>query len=326
MTGITSKPKASVVKPDVDTICKHAGYSGLSNTVLNKILDLLTSPNQLDQSSQNALLKYLYPSEKVPSHSVYQIVASLGPGKSKASTKTQQGLLRWLIVVYDLLENRAALPRLYSVLFNLLDVLYLRAYICHLLVKITRWQHVKPFRVDMLQHLGDGFTKDADLVKLINVFEYLAPESFEHQKLKLPAQFTHPDPLWAETLYNIWTRNGVILPEGALSTEGIKIGRQVVRGHTVSEKEDRSNRVFDLQNLDDIVKDLGRLRISHLSQHDLGDGLLRQYLILRDKDLNREQVDECLTAIFEHQMLEGEPPGREVLDDVLAYTKHTKVS
>jgi centromere protein I len=88
----------------------------------------------------------------------------------------QAALLRWLVMVYNVLEDYTALLQLYGVLFNLLDMFNLR-YVCatsqsrmqakgiddvrwltqrfrshlaHLLALLTRRIHVKPFRIQKL--------------------------------------------------------------------------------------------------------------------------------------------------------------------------------
>lgn len=68
----------------------------------------------------------LYPASKVSSELVCLVVASLGYGKSKPAGPIQSLLLKWIIVVYEMLEVPSILSNLYSVLFNMLDLLSLR--------------------------------------------------------------------------------------------------------------------------------------------------------------------------------------------------------
>ena len=90
------------------------------------MLDILRSPNYLDQGSVTTLIKSLYPADKVTAASICSIVASLGQGEQKPSPITQSLLLQWIVLVYDVLEDITTLQRLYSVLFNLLDMLSIR--------------------------------------------------------------------------------------------------------------------------------------------------------------------------------------------------------
>ena len=146
-------------------ICAYAYECGLSAHALNVVIDIVTQSNFLDQSSVTALVKGLYPAGRVSSHLVCRIVASLGNGRDKPSAATQNLLLRWVIMIYEVLESPTFVSSLYAVLFNMLDMTSLRlddsafcysaanelrASVCHLLAIITRRKHVKPFRIQML--------------------------------------------------------------------------------------------------------------------------------------------------------------------------------
>lgn len=98
----------------------------MSTEHLGRIVDVVALPNALDQATIGALIRNLYPVEKVPDTVVVNIVASLGHGNAKPSHNVQAALLKWLIMVYGIIENQKILSRLYAVLFNLLDTLALR--------------------------------------------------------------------------------------------------------------------------------------------------------------------------------------------------------
>ena len=125
---LPSRSRSRQISPIVNSICAQAYERGLPNEQLGKILTLLPSHNHLDQGSLTTLIKGLFPAERVSSTFICGIVASLGQGYDKPSTATQGLLLRWIILVYDVLEDLATLQKLYSVLFNLLDMLSIRYY------------------------------------------------------------------------------------------------------------------------------------------------------------------------------------------------------
>lgn len=56
-----------------------------------------------------------------------RVVAALGHGTLKASLTLQAGLLKWLVMVYHVLETPAVLGQAYPVLFNLLDTAAIRS-------------------------------------------------------------------------------------------------------------------------------------------------------------------------------------------------------
>jgi centromere protein I len=95
----------------------------LANASLSRLVDLITLPSELDQASLGSLIRNLYPASKVPDAVITRVVASLRPG---LTFTVQAALLKWLIMVYDVLENQGILSQLYSILFNLLDTIAIR--------------------------------------------------------------------------------------------------------------------------------------------------------------------------------------------------------
>ena len=115
-------------KPTIatNTVCEYAYENGFDRETLVDLVNLVTSPGHLDQATLSALVRNLYPLERVPVDVVQVIVGALGEGSNKPSVAIQSGLLRWLIMVYDALEQQKVLGRLYGILFNLLDMISLR--------------------------------------------------------------------------------------------------------------------------------------------------------------------------------------------------------
>ena len=98
----------------------------MAEDALASLIDIITVPNSLDQASLARIVRHLYPASKVRDEVVTIVVASLGQGSGKAGSPVQVALLKWLILIYDVLEDRDFLARLYAVLFNLLDTLSIR--------------------------------------------------------------------------------------------------------------------------------------------------------------------------------------------------------
>lgn len=71
-------------------------------------------------------MRSLYPAGPVSDDVVLTVVGSLGHGQLKPSLPIQSLLLRWLVMVYHILDSRAVLSRSYAVLFNLLDTAAIR--------------------------------------------------------------------------------------------------------------------------------------------------------------------------------------------------------
>lgn len=88
---------------------------------LDSLVNLVTTPNYLDQASQAAIIRNLYPAEAVSRDSVLRVVSCLGHGTLKPSLTLQAALIKWLITVHHTLESPQVLSQAYPVLFNLLD-------------------------------------------------------------------------------------------------------------------------------------------------------------------------------------------------------------
>lgn len=99
---------------------------GLLPDTLNELIELVTTPNLLDQASLASIVRSLYPATKVSRDVVLRVLSCFGVGKLKPSLNLQAALLRWLILVYHVLETPAVLSQAYTVLFNLLDTAAIR--------------------------------------------------------------------------------------------------------------------------------------------------------------------------------------------------------
>ncbi|OLN86874.1 Inner centromere protein mis6 [Colletotrichum chlorophyti] len=136
-----AKRRSTSIKPTIERAASLAYESGLLPEPLSELIDLLTRPSYLDQASLNSLLKNLYPATRLSSDCVLRIVGCLGHGELKPSLALQANILKWLIMVYHVIEKPAVLSQAYAVLFNLLDTAAIRPQLCHLLALITRRKH-----------------------------------------------------------------------------------------------------------------------------------------------------------------------------------------
>lgn len=110
----------------MEKLISKAYEDGLSNASLDKLLDIITLPSELDQASLGVLVKNMYPADKVTDSIIVKVVGSLGHGRNKCSFAIQALFLKWLIMVYEVLEHPEILSQLYGVLFNLLDTMAIR--------------------------------------------------------------------------------------------------------------------------------------------------------------------------------------------------------
>ncbi|AEO56897.1 hypothetical protein MYCTH_100290 [Thermothelomyces thermophilus ATCC 42464] len=144
---VPAKRRQTNIKSTVEKATALLYDRGALPDELARLVDLLTVRNHLDQASLGAIVRNLYPSGKVSDEVVLRFIGALGHGQLKPSFPLQALFLRWLVMVYHLLENPAVLSQVYSVLFNLLDTAAIRPQLCHLLALVTRRKHVRPFRI-----------------------------------------------------------------------------------------------------------------------------------------------------------------------------------
>ena len=259
------------------------------------------------------------------------VVNGLGYGSRKASVSNQQLLLKWMIMVHDILEDPSVLSGLYSVFFNLLDMNSLRADLCPLLAQITRRKHVRPFRVQMLQNLSKKVGREPALSKLMQIYDAYVPSILD---IKRPAgrvpEFSHPDPEWANQLHLVRERAD-LSADSLHQQEGYLSFHQGTKRLRLSASVEGSYSLDRIDNAEDLVNNVEKIRIAGLATSDLDDPVLQRYLALGSEDTHTEDIDECFSRALIQQLdsltsgRDAKKPLAEVLDEALAYTLYIKV-
>jgi len=292
-----------------------------------------TISKSIDQTSQNALIKCLYPAKPVSSDLIYSIISSLGHGTLKASVPTQQALIKWLIMTYEFQEDTAALSKCYGVLFNLLDTTSLRAELCHLLSIITRKKHVKPFRIMLLNDLSITAGQEPALQKVLLVYEGYAPKSMNVGKVsqKVSLGFASPDAEWSARLDKIQENT-------KLQTENPTVQDLVQEDSSTQAIHDSSNTTNKVKSNStekhhEVITSLSKPFPTELTLSDLSNRTFQSHATLMPADDLAARLHDLLTPIFEQQLNNLES-GREtetekalanILEKVLIFTKFTKV-
>ena len=310
----------------------YAQQHGLTTATLKRLLEVLTSANALDQITQKALIKVLYPADQIPFDLICIVVSGLGFGSRKASVSNQQLLLKWMIMVHHILEDPSMFSNLYSVFFNLLDMNGLRADLCPLLVKITRRRHVRPFRIQMLQNLSKKVGREPALSKLMQSYDSYAPGILDVKRSagQMP-ESSHPDPEWANQLQRIRERINRPSPYPVYEPEATLSFRRRNKRPRLSASVEGSYSLDRVDNAEDLVNNIEKIRITGLATSDLDDSVLQRYTVLGSENTHTEDIDECLSRAFTQQLdslasgRDAKKPLGEVLDEALAYTRYTKV-
>ncbi|KAG4027718.1 hypothetical protein MFRU_027g00110 [Monilinia fructicola] len=335
---IPAKQRSVKVSNHVDSLCARAYGEGLSNASLERLIDIITLPNELDQGSIGSLIKHLYPTSKVPDAIIIKVVGSLGHGEAKPSYVAQAALLKWIVLIYDVLENQKILSQLYAVIFNLLDTIALRSQLCHVLSLITRRKHVRPFRIQALMQLTRKAGHDPALVGLMRVYKDYYPEVIVGDVTSGRASvFTHPNREWRERLGEIQEDHLRRIEDELASTHrNFRVSRKSAKErkygflpevHT-SYAQDISITLEELENVDDFIQKLEKIELPNQLVAAIHDPLLQKFLHLRSSEVTQQRIDYWLLAFFEDQLENGRTSETQIpdmLEVILRYTRLTKI-
>ncbi|PHH89259.1 hypothetical protein CDD83_6394 [Cordyceps sp. RAO-2017] len=333
---VPPKSRASNIKPTVARLASLAYDRGLLPDALAQLVDLVATPSFLDQASLGSIARKLYPREKVPRHVLLRVVAALGHGALKPSMTLQASLLRWLIMVFHILEDRALLARAYPVLFNLLDTAAIRPQLAHLLALLTRRKHVRPFRIQALLNLSRQTANDPHVVGLLRVFKDYYPEIIVGEAVRGKASaFKHPDIEWRQRLVEIQDAH---LRQTETSTNGPQNGFSVnkpVNGSAraglipmvqTSQANEDSVTLEEVDNVTSFVQNLERIELPNQLVAVLADPLLQKLLMLRPSAESDRRVVNWLGSVL-RDVVDGDADDEtiwEALEVVSEFVARTK--
>jgi centromere protein I len=324
------------------TIASDAYDGGIPIEILEQLVDVITKPNHLDQATITTLIKNLYALEKIPSIIVTKVVCCLGPSKLKPSPATQVLLVRWLLLVYECLDDQSHLSKLYAVLFNSLDMISLRRPLCHLLSLITRRKHVKPFRIqalmELLRNAGDD---EKELVGFLRVFKNYYPDIIVGEVGRSRFFFKHPDPEWSARLKQLQDRNRERVSSLTTSNTfqvvrrgGVKRSKveAVIPDVQTSRVQANHTSLEELRNVYDFVERLEKIELPNQVVSVLGDRLAQKYMLLVGPKIAKLRLEDWLEAFLRDEAERAHSNGfgeseslGYVLGAAAGYVRATKV-
>ncbi|TVY49879.1 Inner kinetochore subunit [Lachnellula occidentalis] len=334
---VPAKKRAIKIAGRVDKVCSKAYEEGFPSASLSRVIDIITLPNELDQASINSLIRNLYPASKVSDSIVTRVVASLGHGRAKPSYNAQAALLKWLVMVYDVLENRKILSQLYAILFNLLDTIAIRSQLCHVLSLITRRKHVRPYRIQILMELTRQAGNEPPLVGLMRVFKDYYPDVIVGDVTSGRASvFTHPNHEWRQRLEEIQTVHFQKTQDGLPSEQRtFRANRRGTRQTKpsvlpevrTSHAQESTVTLEEIEDVHDFVQRLEKIEPPNQLVAVIQDPLLQKFLQLRSSEVYARRVDSWLMAFFEDQLEAGDTSEIKILEmlkSIQGYTRYTK--
>ncbi|KAK3906525.1 centromere protein I [Staphylotrichum tortipilum] len=333
---VPAKRRKTGIKSTVERLSSVLYAQGALPDELARLVDLLTIRAHLDQVSLASIVRNLYPSAKVADDVVLRLVGALGHGQLKASLPLQALFLRWLIMVYHLLENPTILSQAYGVLFNLIDTAAIRPQLCHLLALITRRKHVRPFRIQAILGLSRQTGSDPNLTALLRVFKNYYPEIIVGDITKgRAASFKHPDPSWREKLDEIQRKRSERYDDGA-ARNGFAINHDIGRPligaktlfpavHTFHAQE-TSVTLEEIDSAESLAGKLEKIELPSQLVAVLADPLLQKFMLLRPDAEASSRISNWLTACLADVASGDAETGLllDILDVVHPYALATK--
>ncbi|XP_048371026.1 centromere protein I [Sphaerodactylus townsendi] len=197
-------PKNEVLQKHLVTVEKIAQERGLAPEELDILLKIALS-GKFAEVVSTRLLKNLVPTSAIMEDSVVSAVSWLCV--AKCSRGTQVLFLKWLIAMFDFIDQKEQVNALYGFFFSFLQVEKLFPFACHVLYLLTRKKNVKPFRVRRLLDLQAKIGAEPPLQALLLLYKNFCPEMVS---VTLPTntkvQFKNSENLWKTAISNIKRR------------------------------------------------------------------------------------------------------------------------
>ncbi|KAJ9660757.1 hypothetical protein H2201_006836, partial [Coniosporium apollinis] len=221
-------------------------------------------------------------------------------------------LVRWLTLIYDVLEDQAIFSRLYGVLFNLLDTFALRAPLCRLLCFVTCRKHVRPFRIHRLLELLRAAGHEPDLVGLPQVYKDYCPGMFAGDTVYVRGYVPPlPNVEWRARLLKIQSEHSRGLEDATvLQQNGFRVMRHGAKPSKVTvlpevhthRPNDSTATLEEINGVDSFLDNLHRIEFPSQMVSSLRDPLLQKYLMLNASELALCRTEFWLQAYLAEEL------------------------
>lgn len=205
----------------VEMIEDVAHNNGLQHDQVENLVKLVTSAKYADSVSSR-LVKCLIPQGLVPSSAVVKVASRMCTNKLSLNMKVL--LVRWILIIFNLIDDLKDLHSLYGVFFLFLESNMLCPHICHLLYYLTRKKDVQHFRIKKLLDLQSRMGIKPHLVGLISIYKIHCPNlvSLASSSSNKKLWFKESDMSWREAIKKVQTRyNAPILLDSFLLSVGV---------------------------------------------------------------------------------------------------------
>ncbi|KAH0631005.1 hypothetical protein JD844_004467 [Phrynosoma platyrhinos] len=202
--------KNEVLQKHLATVEKIAQERGLKPKEIDVLLNVALS-GKFGEVANTRLLKNLIPTSTITGDSVVAAVSWLCVGK--CSCNTQVTFLKWLITMFEFIDQKEKINALYGFFFNFLQDEKLLPFACHVLYLLTRRENVKPFRVRRLLDLYTRRGPEPTLQALLLMYKNFAPEMVSVTlPTKIKIRFRNSENMWKTAINTIKRRIYGALP------------------------------------------------------------------------------------------------------------------
>ncbi|XP_023559227.1 centromere protein I [Octodon degus] len=200
-----SQSKDKILEKHLETVENVAWKNGLAPEVIDILLNVALS-GKFGNAVNTRILKCMIPATLILEDSVVKAISWICAGKCSGNTKVL--FYRWLVAMFDFIENKEQINLLYGVFFASLQDDALCPYVCHLLYLLTKKDNVKPFRVRKLLDLQAKMGMQPHLQALLSLYKCFAPALIS---VSLPTRkkiyFKNSKDLWYSAVLAVRLRN-----------------------------------------------------------------------------------------------------------------------
>ncbi|XP_023588148.1 centromere protein I [Trichechus manatus latirostris] len=201
----TLQSKGKIMEKHLKTVEIVAWKNGLAPEEIDILLNVALS-GKFGNAINTRILKSLIPATLISGDSVVKAVSWFCVGKCSGSTKVL--FVRWLVAMFDFINEKDKVNSLYGFFFASLQDDVLCPYICHLLYLLTKKENVKPFRVRKLLDLQAKMGMQCHLQALLSLYKFFVPTLIS---VSLPVRkkiyFKSSENLWRTALIAVRQRN-----------------------------------------------------------------------------------------------------------------------
>nr|CAB3229780.1 centromere protein I-like [Phallusia mammillata] len=229
---LDSSQKNETLLETVKSLRNTAGETGLSASQITSLCKIGTS-GKFNSVVSGQIIKSLIPRENVPEEAALLILSKLCADAQ--SLKVQHLLLKWLVLVFDLIATKSKIHSLYSIIFHFIESEILCPTVCHLLFMLTRKCDVTHYRISKLLTLQKKIGSQPYLCGLLTVYKMYQP-SLISMSGRHRVFFRKTDKSWNDIIQNVQQKYGLCVRSERLLTSPVKMPKKLTNQLMTSPK------------------------------------------------------------------------------------------